>query len=201
MLHNNVCLLQKTVSSFPEKMVNWVSSPHYFWVLFADFCWEDEVKTYCSTSISLLNLSHAAVTLFFYMVLAPALFIWAMSWGLHYSLASKSTPLGLFRVFSGVFPVPIRTPKLTSSLQESLKEKSNNGHRSRAVKRQRWRVWPVLLWWSRGQVLTTRSSQLLLGTITTLSQGPPQCYWVCATISYNLNVKLNRNLMLQVCGK
>lgn len=45
MLHNNVRLLQKTVSSFPEKMVNWVSSPHNFWVLFDDFCWEDEVKT------------------------------------------------------------------------------------------------------------------------------------------------------------
>lgn len=162
-------------------MANWVSSSHYFWVLFAE---KMKSKPYCSTSISLLqlNLSHAAVMLFFCMVFAAPLLIWAVDWSLHYSLADQTAPLVLFGVFSVFFPVPTGTSNLTTSLQESaLKEKSSNGCSSRVVKRQRWRVWPVLLWWSRGQDLLTRSSQLL-GTITTLGQWLPGCHWVCATL-------------------
>lgn len=45
MLHNSVCLLYKTLSSFPEKMANWVFSPPYSRVLFAEFWWENEDKT------------------------------------------------------------------------------------------------------------------------------------------------------------
>lgn len=174
--YKRLCLV-----SFPEKMANWVSSSHYLWVLFAE---KMKSKPYCSTSISFLqlNLSHAAVMLFFYMVFAAALLIRAVCWSLHYSLAGQTAPLVLFGVFSGFLPAPIGTSNLTTSLQESvLKEKSNNGCSSRAVKRQRWRVWPVLLWWSRAQGLLTRSSQLL-GTITTLGQWLPGCYWVCATL-------------------
>lgn len=179
-----------------------MSSPHYFWVLFAEFCWEDEVKSILQHKYFLAEpVSCCCNVVFLYgSCSCPP----HLTRGLKSTLFScrQDLPSGAVRSLLWGFSVPIGTLNLTTSLQESvLKEKSNNGCSSRAVKRQRRRVWPALLWWSRDQLILTRSSQLLLGAITTLSQWLPWCCWVYATISYCSNVKLNVKLMLQICRR
>lgn len=89
-------------------------TPEFFLLSFDE---KMKTKPYCSTIIFFLqlNLSHAAAILFFCMVFAAALLIWAVGWSLHYSLAGQTTSLVLFGVFSGFFPVPIRTLNVTTS--------------------------------------------------------------------------------------
>lgn len=126
------------------------------------------------------------------MVFAAALLIWAIGWSLHYSLAGQTTPLVLSGVFSGFFPVPIRTLNLTTSAGISTERENKQWLQQQGCEKAEVRSLTSSAMMEQGPGFVNQELTAALGC---QNHTGPVVPLVLLSVCYcfSLNVKLNGN--------